>query len=74
MIINIFCSSFISQNSKKNILGFGARIVLAKKNPNAKYWPRLTKEGGKHNNVVVDWERYIDSDEEGEEGQKGLGG
>ena len=45
-----------------------------KKNPDAPYWPRLTKEGGKHNNISFDWDRYIDSDEEGAgEGNKGLG-
>ncbi|EAR94413.2 CS domain protein (macronuclear) [Tetrahymena thermophila SB210] len=61
------------ESSKKTILGFGARIVLFKKNTEAPYWPRLTKEGGKHNNITFDWERYIDSDEEGEDGDKGLG-
>lgn len=59
--------------SKKTILGFGARFVLVKKNPDAPYWIRLTKEAGKHNHITFDWERYIDSDEEGEEGDKGLG-
>jgi len=44
-----------------------------KKNPDAPYWIRLTKETGKHNHITFDWERYIDSDEEGEDGDKGLG-
>jgi hypothetical protein len=71
-LLNKFCCCFF-QASKKTILGFGARFVLVKKNPDAPYWIRLTKETGKHNHITFDWERYIDSDEEGEEGDKGLG-
>lgn len=55
------------------ILGLGARLVIFKKNTEAEYWPRITKEGGKHNHITVDWEKYIDADEENDDGQKGLG-
>ncbi|EGR27029.1 prostaglandin e, putative [Ichthyophthirius multifiliis] len=58
--------------SKKTILGYGIRFVLFKKEKEESYWPRLTKEGGKHNNIQSDWEKYIDSDEENEKGDKGL--
>lgn len=32
------------------------------------------KENKKLQNIHVDWDKYVDEDDEAEEGQKGLGG
>ncbi len=45
---------------------------MAKKDKEASYWPRLTKGTAKLNNITVDWNKYIDEDEENEEAGKGL--
>ena len=37
--------------------------MLEKKNPEAPFWARLTKEKTKFENVMVDWETYVDEDE-----------
>lgn len=49
------------------------QIILFKKNTDAGFWKRLTKDDKKNNFIVVDWSKYVDEDEEEEEGQKGLG-
>lgn len=35
------------------------------------HWPRLTKESGKLNYVMIDWAHYVDEDEEDEQAEKG---
>lgn len=50
------------------------QFIIEKKNQDAKYWPRLLKENKKLQNVHVDWDKYVDEDDEAEEGSKGLGG
>lgn len=46
--------------------------MLAKKDKEASYWPRLIKETGKNNYITVDWNKYIDEDDEKDEGNKGI--
>lgn len=48
--------------------------MLVKKDKSTTYWKRLTLEDKKNQNISVDWSKYIDEDEEDEEGNKGLGG
>lgn len=52
-------------------------LKLQKKNTDAEYWPRLTKEKVKNSNIQIDWNRWVDEDEvkEGENlGDFGMGG
>lgn len=60
--------------SKWNKYGFHLQFIIEKKNKEAKYWSRLLKENKKMQNIHVDWDKYIDEDDEAEEGSKGLGG
>jgi hypothetical protein len=46
--------------------------LLAKKDLTLKYWPRLTQESTKFTNITVDWNKYIDEEDELEEANKGL--
>lgn len=47
-------------------------FVLVKKEK--KYWSRLTKESKKTQYIQIDWDKWVDEDEEEEAGNKGLGG
>ena len=58
--------------SKWNLLGLHMQFIIAKANKDASYWTRLTKENHKFSNILVDWEKYVDEDEEQNEGSKGL--
>ena len=61
------------EQSKWNKTGLMVQIILFKKNTDAAFWKRLAKDDKKNNFIVVDWNKYVDEDEEEEEGQKGLG-
>ncbi len=54
--------------------GFEMILVLVKKDTGKPYWPRLTKQNKKTTYIQCDWDKWIDEDEEQEEGQKGLTG
>ena len=41
-------------------------LSIVKKEAGA-HWPRLTKESGKLNYVMIDWAHYVDEDEEDEQ-------
>lgn len=64
----------LAQASKWSKFGFHLQFILAKKGHEGKYWPRLIKDTKKQQNIHVDWDKYVDEDDEAEEGQKGLGG
>lgn len=49
-------------------------FVLVKKDQNKGFWPRLTKQGKKTQYIQIDWDKWVDQDEEQESGSKGLGG
>lgn len=49
-------------------------FILYKKNIQEPYWPRLTKENKKTQYIQIDWEKWVDEDEEEEEGSKGISG
>ena len=57
--------------SKYQITGFQVKIILSKKDKETDYWPYLVREK-KLNNISVDWNKYIDEDEEFEQADKGL--
>lgn len=72
---------FLWKESKWNIIGFAMQFILVKKDASKEYWKRLTKETVKFQhiqvlvfriNIQVDWIKYVDEDDEQEEGGKGL--
>lgn len=60
--------------SKWNKTGFHLLFVLEKKDQDAPFWARLLKTKEKNQYIQVDWSKWVDEDEEPEEGNKGLGG
>ena len=39
-------------------------FVLVKSDTNKPYWPRLTKENKKTQYIQIDWDKWIDDEEE----------
>lgn len=64
----------LTQTSKWTKTGLHLSIVLTKKDSNKAYWVRLTKQPVKSQYIQCDWNKWIDDDEEQEEGNKGLEG
>ena len=64
----------VPEQSKWNKTGLGISIVLQKKDVSAGYWTRLAKSNAKNQYITFDWSRWIDEDDEAEEGGKGLEG
>ena len=62
------------ETSKWNKTGYHLLFVLEKKDQDTAFWPRLTKEKVKNQYIQIDWSKWVDEDEEEEEGDKGLGG
>ncbi|CAD8157029.1 unnamed protein product [Paramecium octaurelia] len=69
--INFF-AEVIVEESKWTNYGVNVRFILSKKDQAASYWTRLIKETHKLQYLQVDWTKYIDEDDEAEEGGKGL--
>jgi hypothetical protein len=69
-----FHSSINKEDSKWTKTGFHLLFVLEKHDANAPFWPRLLKNKDKNQYISVDWSKWVDEDEEEEDGQKGLGG
>ncbi|CAD8045847.1 unnamed protein product [Paramecium sonneborni] len=69
--INFF-SEVVVEESKWTNYGLNVRFILSKKDKAASYWTRLIKETHKLQYLQVDWTKYIDEDDEAEEGGKGL--
>ena len=53
--------------SKWNTKGRNIILNIKKANEEAEYWPRLTKEKTKNTQIQIDWSRWIDEDDEGQE-------
>ena len=57
------------EGSKINVLERSVQMLLKKKDTEEEFWPRLLKD--KHLEkgcVTIDWDRYVDEDEEDEAG------
>lgn len=54
-------------NSSKHTTGRGLFMVLRKKNKQAEYWPRLTKEKAKYPYIKTDFDKWVDEDEQEEQ-------
>ncbi|CAN6674807.1 co-chaperone protein Sba1p [Trichomonascus vanleenenianus] len=53
--------------SHQHSTGRGLFLVLQKKNKQAEYWPRLTKESDKHPYIKTDFDKWVDEDEQEEQ-------
>ncbi|CAK83304.1 unnamed protein product (macronuclear) [Paramecium tetraurelia] len=69
--INFF-GEVVVEESKWTNYGLNVRFILSKKDKATSYWTRLIKESHKLQYLQVDWTKYIDEDDEAEEGGKGL--
>lgn len=52
--------------SKWKVTDLHVQLTVSKKNKEAEYWPRLTKEKAKVPWISVDWNKWVDEDEEEE--------
>ena len=68
-----FYAPLVKAESKFNCKGRNPIFTLAKKDKDQEYWPRLTKEKVRNTRITVDWDRWLDEDEEGESAAKQTG-
>ncbi|KAJ1552589.1 hypothetical protein HK096_011207 [Nowakowskiella sp. JEL0078] len=61
------------EQSKKHISPREIVIVLAKKEEDKPYWPRLSAKAGKYHHIKTDFARWKDEDEDDEEPAPGAG-
>ena len=54
------------EESKWDKTGYHLLFVLEKSDKDAAFWPRLTKEKVKSQYIVIDWNKWVDEDEEEE--------
>ena len=66
-----FFAKIVKADSKFNTKGRNPIITLAKEDKEAEYWPRLTKEKVKNSRITVDWNKWVDEDEEDEAPEMG---
>jgi len=68
----------VAEESSNAIKDRAVEVKLQKKDTEAEYWPRLTKEKVKSNQIQIDWNRWKDEDEEADApegfGQGGMPG
>eukprot|EP00814_Leptocylindrus_danicus_P011729 CAMPEP_0116028138 /NCGR_PEP_ID=MMETSP0321-20121206/15187_1 /TAXON_ID=163516 /ORGANISM="Leptocylindrus danicus var. danicus, Strain B650" /LENGTH=211 /DNA_ID=CAMNT_0003501909 /DNA_START=78 /DNA_END=713 /DNA_ORIENTATION=- len=58
-----------SEESTYKVLPRSVQMHVVKKDQEDEFWPRLLKDKAKEKNQVkIDWDRYVDEDEEEEEG------
>mmetsp|Transcript_10342 Transcript_10342/g.14247 ORF Transcript_10342/g.14247 Transcript_10342/m.14247 type:complete len:158 (+) Transcript_10342:46-519(+) len=50
----------------------GRNVIFNLKKKEAESWSRITKEKVKNARINIDWGKWVDSDDEGEEGDKGM--
>ncbi|CAK0742899.1 hypothetical protein CVIRNUC_001428 [Coccomyxa viridis] len=55
-----------SDESKISISGRKVVLVIAKAGSTEEYWPRLLHSKQKQNNITVDWDKWVDEDEQDE--------
>lgn len=64
----------VKEESKWNTKGRNILINISKKDKEQEeWWPRITKEKVKNQQITIDWDKWIDPDDEPEE-DKGPGG
>ena len=50
--------------SKFNSKGRNPVITIAKEDTGLEYWPRITREKIKNSRITIDWNKWVDEDEE----------
>lgn len=55
---------------RKTVTGSHVFFVLVKKDLDEEYWPRLTKEKVKYRNIRTDFDKWVDEDEQDEQGNE----
>jgi hypothetical protein len=60
--INLF-DEVVVETTKWKVTDYCIQFSISKKNQSGEFWPRLTKEKAKFNNITVDWTRWVDEDE-----------
>jgi len=69
-----FFAEVDKEASAWNTKGRNVLINLAKKDTEAEYWTRLTKNKTKNQKIQVDWSKWVDEDDEGAAGEPETGG
>ena len=69
-----FFAEIEKEGSAWNTKGRNILLSLSKKDKDAEYWPRITKEKVKNSKITTDWGKWVEEDEEEEEGNKGMDG
>ena len=59
-----FFATITKSECKHNTNGRYPVITLSKTDKDTEYWPRLTKEKLKNSRITVDWNKWVDEDEE----------
>ena len=59
-----FFAPITKSECKHNTNGRNPIITLSKTDKDTEYWPRLTKEKVKNSRITVDWNKWVDEDEE----------
>ena len=63
----------VKDESGWNTKGRNIIFNITKKNQDKEYWPRLTQDKTKNQHIQIDWSKWVDEDDEEEEGAKGVG-
>lgn len=56
----------IVEESKQKVTDLQVQLSIAKKDKNASHWPRLTRDKAKLHWLNIDWNKWVDEDEEAE--------
>ena len=59
-----FFAPITKSECKHNTNGRNPIITISKTDKDAEYWPRITKEKVKNARITVDWNKWVDEDEE----------
>ena len=51
------------EECKWNAKGRSILLSLGKKDTEAEYWPRITKEKVKNSRITTDWDKWVEEDE-----------
>lgn len=56
----------VVEESKQKVTDLQVQLSIAKKNKDAEHWPRLTRDKAKLHWLTIDWNKWVDEDEEAE--------
>tara|TARA_B110000503_G_C7032620_1_gene364702 strand:+ start:570 stop:866 length:297 start_codon:yes stop_codon:yes gene_type:complete len=74
MALEVF-EQIVKDESKWNIKGRNVMISLSKKDKEQdEWWPRITKDKVKNHHITIDFNRWVDPDDSGDDKKDGPGG